>query len=160
MDFGKLQVAVLKNIYKYIDNTAARDYIVYSDTIINKKLYTPIAYKKSVIYLVPYSVSLLNQNLQRISYNIELLFEHITDSAELRYMDITLDYHKTRLKLLESPNSERIWVDTKLLTAFGTDIKFYYSEKNEAAIYIKDGSGELLGVVMRVRLSEDIDNEI
>ena len=75
-------------------------------------------------------------------------------------MDITLDYHKTRLKLLESPNSERIWVDTKLLTAFGTDIKFYYSEKNEDAIYIKDGSGELLGVVMRVRLSEDIDNEI
>lgn len=162
MDFGKLQADVIKNTYKHIDNRAAWDYTVYSKIAINTKDYIPIAYKKAAIYLIPSGVNMLSHYLQTISDKISPLFDSLSDSEELCDTGVTIDFAKTKLKKLETKNEAYtpIWVDTKLLKPFGNDVKFYYSKNAIDTVYIRDGSGELLGLVLRVRVSEDMDNDI
>lgn len=160
MDFGKLQADVIKNLYKHIDNKAAWDYAVYCNIAVNTKRYIPIAYKKAAIYLIPYDMNMLSHYLQTISDKISPYFDSLNDSKELCDTGITIVFAKAKLKKLETKDdtSTPIWVDTKLLKPFGNDVKFYYSENAIDTVYIRDGSGELLGLVLRVRLSEAIDN--
>lgn len=160
MDFGKLQADVIKNLYKHIDNRAAWDYTVHGNIAINTKRYIPITYKKVAIYLIPVGVNMLSHYLQNISDKISPYFDSLNDSKELCDTGITIDFAKSKLKKLETKDdtSTPIWVDTKLLKPFGNDIKFYYSENTIDTVYIRDGSGELLGLVLRVRVSEDINN--
>ena len=162
MDFGKLQADVIKNTYKHIDNKAARDYVVYGNIAINTKRYIPIAYKNATIYLVPVGVNMLSHYLQTISDKISPYFDSLNDSKELCDTDITIDFAKSKLKKLETKDdvATPIWVDTKLLKPFGNDVKFYYSKNSIDTVYVRDRSGELLGLVLRVRVSEDIDNYI
>lgn len=160
MDFGKLQADVIKNTYKHIDNKAARDYTVYGNIAINTKRYIPITYKNVAIYLVPYGVNMLSHYLQTISDKISPFFDSLNDSKELCDTDITIDIAKSKLKKLETKDdvATPIWLDTKLLKPFGNDVKFYYSKNSIDTVYVRDGSGELLGLVLRVRVTGDIDN--
>lgn len=162
MDFGKLQADVIKNTYKHIGNRAARDYTVYYNIAINTKRYIPITYKNATIYLVPVGVNMLSHYLQTISDKISPHFDSLNDSKELRDTGITIDFAKTKLKKLETKDdvATPIWVDTKLLKPFGNDVKFYYSKNAINTVYVRDGSGELLGLVLRVKLSEPIDCDI
>lgn len=162
MDFGKLQADVIKNTYKHIDNRAARDYTVYGNIAINTKRYIPIAYKNATIYLVPVGVNMLSHYLQTISDKISPFFDSLNDSKELHDTGITIDSTKAKLKKLMTKDdaSTPIWVDTKLLKPFGNDVKFYYSKNAINTVYVRDRSGELLGLVLRVKLSEPVDYDI
>jgi hypothetical protein len=162
MDFGKLQADVVKNTYKHIDNRAARDYTVYGNIAINTKRYIPITYKNATIYLVPVGVNMLSHYLQTISDKVSPHFDSLNDSKELRDTGITIDFAKAKLRKLETKDdvATPIWVDTKLLKPFGKDVKFYYSKNAINTVYVRDGSGELLGLVLRVKLSEPVEYNI
>lgn len=162
MDFGKLQAKVVKNLYKHINNRATWKYAVYGKTSINTKSYIPIAYKNAAIYLVPYGVNMLSHCLQNVSDKISPFFDSIDSSKELCDTGIIVNFTKVTLKKLETKDdvATPIWVDIKLLKPFGKDVKFYYSKNAINTVYVRDGSGELLGLVLRVKLSEPVDYDI
>ena len=150
MDFGKLQADIVKNLYKYADNPVAQDYKIYGEVSVDNHKYIPIVYKNWVVYLIPIKLFLLKESLQNGSNIVSRLFTDVYTASEITDTGIYKEHHNVQLKQLIKDDCSYIWLNPKLLKPFGNDIKYYNSDGNKDAVYIKDPWNNLLGVVLRV----------
>lgn len=155
MDFGKLQVDIVKNLYKYADNPAAQDYKMYEDVSIDNHKYIPVVYKNWVVYLIPIEKCLIKDDSQRDPNRVLHLLTGIYTASKLSDTGICKVHCKAQLRQLITDESSNIWVDSKLLKPFGNDITFYNSTFEKDVVYIKDIEDNLLGLVLRVNLTPE-----
>lgn len=156
MDFGKLQADVVKNLYKYADNPVAQDYKIYREVNIDEHTYIPVVYKNWVVYLIPIKSFLLKESLQNESNIVSRLFTDVYTASEITDTGIYKEHHNVQLKQLIKDDYSHVCVNPKLLKPFGNDIKYYNSDANKDAVYIKDTWDNPLGMVLRVNVVPEI----
>ena len=155
MDFGKLQVDIIKNLYKYADNPAAQYYKIYEAISVDNHKYIPVVYKNWVVYLIPIEKCLIKVDSQRDPNRVLHLLTGILTASKMFDTGIYKKHCKTQLRQLVTAESSNIWVNSKLLKPFGNDITFYNSTFEKDVVYIKDTGDNLLGLVLRVNFAPE-----
>jgi hypothetical protein len=153
MDFGKLQADIIKNIYKANLKGTVPDYEIYKVAIIDGHEYTPVAYKRISVFLIPANAYMLSFELARAGNSgntIEKLFDRVNSVEQLTDTKMIKLFGDKQLKEFRAKNDRLIFVDEKLLPPFGKDVRFFANESSEI-IYIKDTSG-YLGLVMATKI--------
>ena len=153
IDFGKIQADIIKNTYKANLKGTVPDYEIYKVADIDRHEYIPAAYKRISVILIPANAYMLSFELAKVGNSgntIEKLFdgagsiEQLTDTKTIKLFD------DKQLKEFRTKKDKPIFVDEKLLTPFGKDVRFFANENSEI-VYIKDTS-EYLGLVMATKI--------
>ena len=153
MDFGKLQADIIKNIYKANVKGTVQDYEIYKAAIIDGQEYIPAVYKRISVFLIPANSHMLSFELAKAGNTgsiIEKLFDKVNESEQLTDIKMIKLFGDKQLKEFRTKKDKPIFVDEKLLTTFGKDVKFFANENSEI-VYIKDASG-YLGLVMVTKI--------
>lgn len=153
MDFGKLQADIIKNIYKANVKGTVPDYEIYKVAIIDRHEYIPVAYKRISVFLIPANAYMLSFELAKAGNSgstIEKLFDRADSVEQLTDTKMIKLLGNKQLKEFRAKDDKSIFVDEKLLTPFGKDVRFFTNENSEI-VYIKDTSG-YLGLVMATKI--------
>jgi len=153
MDFGKLQADIIKNIYKANIKGTVPDYEIYKVAIIDGHEYIPVTYKRIAVFLIPANLYMLSFELAKAGNTgniIEKLFGKVNESEQLTDIKMIKLLGDKQLKEFRTKNDKSIFVDEKLISFFGKDIRFS-ANKNSEIVYIKDAS-EYLGLVMVTKI--------
>ena len=153
MNFGKLQADIIKNIYKANIKGTVPDYEIYKVAIIDGQEYIPAVYKRISVFLIPANVYMLSFELAKAGNSgstIEKLFDKVNESEQLTDIKMIKLFGDKQLKEFRTKKDKPIFVDEKLLTTFGKDVRFFANENSEI-VYIKDTSG-YLGLVMATKI--------
>lgn len=153
MNFGKLQADIIKNIYKANIKCTVPDYEIYKVAIIDGQEYIPAVYKRISVFLIPANVYMLSFELAKAGNSgstIEKLFDKVNESEQLTDIKMIKLFGDKQLKEFRTKKDKPIFVDEKLLTTFGKDVRFFANENSEI-VYIKDTSG-YLGLVMATKI--------
>jgi len=153
MNFGKLQADIIKNIYKANIKGTVQDYEIYKVANIDGQEYIPVAYKRISVFLIPANAYMLSFELAKAGNSgstIEKLFDRVESVEQLTDTKTIKLLGDKQLKEFRTKKDKPIFVDEKLLTPFGKDVKFFANENSEI-VYIKDTS-ENLGLVMATKI--------
>ena len=153
MDLGKIQADIIKNIYKANLKGTVPDYEIYKVAIIDGQEYTPAVYKRISVILIPANAYMLSFEFAKAGNSgniIEKLFDRVESVEQLTDTKSIKLLGDKQLKEFRTKNDKTIFVDEKLLTPFGKDIRFF-TNKNSEIIYIKGTSG-YLGLVMATKI--------
>ena len=153
MDLGKLQADIIKNIYKANIKGTVPDYEIYKVAIIDGQEYIPAVYKRISVFLIPANVYMLSFELAKAGNSgstIEKLFDKVDNVEQLTDTKMIKLFGDKKLKEFRTKKDKPIFVDEKLLTFFGKDVRFFINENSEI-VYIKDASG-YLGLVMATKI--------
>jgi hypothetical protein len=153
MDFGKIQADIIKNIYKANIKDTVPDYEIYKVAIIDGHEYIPAVYKRISVILIPANAYMLSFELAKAGNSgstIEKLFYKVNESEQLTDTKTIKLFDDKQLKEFKTKKDKPIFVDEKLLTPFGKDVRFFANENSEI-IYIKDTS-KYLGLVMATKI--------
>nr|DAJ37695.1 MAG TPA: hypothetical protein [Caudoviricetes sp.] len=153
MDFGKLQADIIKNIYKANLKGTVPDYEIYKVAIIDGHEYIPAVYKRISVILIPSNVYMLSFELAKAGNSgstIEKLLDKVDSVEQLTDIKMIKLFGDKQLKEFRTKKDKPIFVDEKLLTPFGKDVRFFANESSEI-VYIKDTS-EYLGLVMATKI--------
>lgn len=153
MDFGKLQADIIKNIYKANLKGTVPDYEIYKVALIDRHEYIPAVYKQISVILVPANACMLSFELAKVGNSgntIEKLFDKANESEQLTDTKTIKLFDDKQLKEFKTKKDKPIFVDEKLLTPFGKDVRFFANENSEI-VYIKDASG-YLGLVLVTKI--------
>lgn len=153
MDFGKIQADIIKNIYKANIKGTVQDYEIYKVAIIDGQEYIPVAYKRITVFLIPANLYMLSFELAKAGNSgniIEKLFDRVNSVEQLTDTKTIKLFGDKQLKEFRTKNDKSIFVDEKLLTPFGKDVRFFTNENSEI-VYIKDASGHL-GLVLATKI--------
>ena len=153
MDFGKIQADIIKNIYKANIKGTVPDYEIYKVALIDRHEYIPAAYKRISVFLIPANAYMLSFELARAGNSgntIEKLFDRVNSVEQLTDTKMIKLFGDKQLKEFRAKNDRLIFVDEKLLTPFGKDVRFFANENSEI-VYIKDASG-YLGLVLVTKI--------
>ena len=153
MDFGKLQADIIKNIYKANIKGTVQNYEIYKVAIIDGHEYIPAVYKRISVILIPANACMLSFELAKAGNSgntIEKLFDRADSVEQLTDTKMIKLLGNKQLKEFRAKDDKSIFVDEKLLTPFGKDVRFFTNENSEI-VYIKDTSG-YLGLVMATKI--------
>lgn len=153
MDFGKIQADIIKNIYKANIKDTVPDYEIYKVAIIDGHEYIPAVHKRISVILIPANVYMLSFELAKAGNSgstIEKLFDRADSVEQLTDTKMIKLQGDKQLKEFRTKNDKSIFVDEKLLTPFGKDVRFFANENSEI-VYIKDTT-EYLGLVMATKI--------
>lgn len=134
INFGNIQAAAVKSIYKNKEKGRPQEYIVWSE----KNGIVPISYQNSVIFFVPAEKSLLkspedNKTLEKfIEYITDIKEEHkLIDTRTIKIFDFKVNMYKTN-------EDEELYLRSDYVKMFGKDAEFYDGKKG--FIYVKEFS--------------------
>lgn len=153
MDLGKLQADIIKNIYKANIKGTVPDYEIYKADIIDGQEYIAAVYKRISVILIPANAYMLSFELAKAGNSgntIEKLFDRVESVEQLTDTKTIKLFGDKQLKEFRTKNDKSIFVDEKLLTPFGKDVRFFTNENSEI-VYIKDASGHL-GLVLATKI--------
>ena len=154
IDFGKVQVDAVKNIYKSKITGKAKDYRIYSAVTIDGNNYIPLMYKGISIYLIPEKYCLLSQAFAEVGNPmVEKIFKSVEDVEQITDTKmIKLLPDGRQLKEFKTKDDKSIFVDEKLIKSFGKGI-IYYVNGNSDIVYIKEVE-EFLGLAFATQVKE------
>lgn len=153
MDYGKIQADVIKNNYKANVKGTVPDYEVYKVAIIDGQEYIPVAYKRISVFLIPTNAHMLSFELAKAGNTgniIEKLFDRVESAEQLTDTKTVKLLEDKQLREFRTKNDKPIFVDEKLLSYFGKNIRFFTNENSEI-VYIKDAS-RYLGLIFAVKI--------
>lgn len=153
MDLGKIQADIIKNIYKANLKGTVPDYEIYKVALIDRHEYIPAVYKRISVILIPANACMLSFELAKAGNSgniIEKLFDRLDSVEQLTDTKMIKLFGDKQLKEFRAKNDRSIFVDEKLLTPFGKDVRFFTNENSEI-VYIKDTPG-YLGLVMATKI--------
>ena len=138
IDFGKLQVNIIKNIFYARLKGKKSDYIIYKPLIIGWSEYIPVIHSAVSLFLIPANLYMLSTELQQhIPKKVESFFKDV-DEEEWKLTDTGMIKQSgdKQLKIFETKEGKSVFVDVQLLKPFGKDIGLYGNEKADM-VYIK-----------------------
>lgn len=138
IDFGKLQVNIIKNIFYARLKGKKSDYIIYKPLIIGWSEYIPVIHSAVSLFLIPANLYMLSTELQQhIPKKVESFFKDV-DEEEWKLTDTGMikQSRDKQLKIFETKEGKSVFVDVQLLKPFGKDIGLYGNEKADM-VYIK-----------------------
>nr|DAY24233.1 MAG TPA: hypothetical protein [Caudoviricetes sp.] len=138
IDFGKLQVNIIKNIFYARLKGKKSDYIIYKPLIIGWSEYIPVTHSAVSLFLIPANLYMLSTELQqRIPKEVESFFKDVVaEEWKLTDTGMIMQSRDKQLKIFETKEGKSVFVDVQLLKPFGKDIGLYGNEKADM-VYIK-----------------------
>ena len=153
INFGNIQADIIKNTYKANLKGTVPDYEIYKVALIDRHEYIPAVYKRISVILIPANACLLSFELAKAGNSgsaIEKLFDGADSIEQLIDTKTIKLFGDKQLKEFRTKKDKPIFVDEKLLTPFGKDVRFFANENSEI-VYIKDTS-EYLGLIMATKI--------
>ena len=153
MDLGKIQADIIKNIYKANLKGTIPDYEIYKVALIDRHEYIPAVYKRISVILIPANAYMLSFELAKVGNTgniIEKLFDRVESAEQLTDTKTIKLLGDKQLKEFRTKNGKPIFVDKKLLSYFGKNIRFFTNENSEI-VYIKDAS-RYLGLILATKI--------
>ena len=157
LDFGQLQADIVKSIVKMKQKGRKADYKVFTPEWIGATEYVPVAYKEVIIFLIPRDEYLLDPKLWKPGPRVDDLFGYLNDETR-KLTDTGLIVQSTGadLKVLADMEDTPIFVDSKLLKHFGSDVCFRIG-KNRLQVYVLNPIG-VEGLVCAVKVSKQVED--
>ena len=138
INFGNIQAAAVKNIYKNKKTPGLQEYIVWSE----KDGIVPISYQNSVVFFIPAEKCLLKSFKDtREGSVIDLFIESLSEIKEndkLTDLKTTKEF-ETKLSLYKTKECEEIHLKSDYVKMFGRGAEFYRGvEKTKNFIFVKE----------------------
>lgn len=138
INFGNIQAAAVKSIYKNKKTPGLQEYIVWSE----KDGIVPISYRNSVIFFIPAEKCLLKSFEDTREGSVINTFmkslSEIKESDKLIDLKTTRDF-ETKLSIYKTKEGEEIYLKSDYVHMFGKNAEFYKGvEKVKGLIFVKE----------------------
>lgn len=138
INFGNIQAAAVKNIYKNKKTPGLQEYIVWSE----KDGIVPISYQNSVVFFIPAEKCLIKSFEDTRDGSVINLFmkslSEIKESDKLTDLKTTKEF-ETKLNIYKTKEGEEIHLKSDYVKLFGKGAEFYRGvEKTKNLIFVKE----------------------
>ena len=138
INFGNIQAAAVKSIYKNKRKGEPQEYIVWNE----KDGIVPISYRNSVIFFIPAEKCLLKSTLDTHEGSVINLFikflSEIKEEYKLTDLKTTREFDP-KLNLYKTEEGEEIHLKSDYVKMFGEKAEFYKGiEKVKGFIFVKE----------------------
>lgn len=138
INFGNIQAAAVKSIYKNKRKGEPQEYIVWNE----KDGIVPLSYRNSVIFFIPAEKCLLKSTLDTHEGSVINLFikflSEIKEEYKLTDLKTTREF-ETKLNLYKTEEGEEIHLKSDYVKMFGEKAEFYKGvEKVKGFIFVKE----------------------
>ena len=138
IDFGKIQAAAVKDIYKNKEKGRPQNYVVWSE----KNGIVPISYKDCVIFFIPTEKCLLKSpELGSKELVTDLFIESLNEIKEKHKLtDLrTIKVFEAKVNTYKTGEDEAIHLRSDYVKMFGKDAEFYKGVgKTKNFVFVKE----------------------
>lgn len=138
INFGNIQAAAVKSIYKNKSKGGPQEYMVWSE----KDGIVPISYQNSVIFFIPAEKYLLKSFTDTRNGSVTDLFieslSEIKENDKLTDLKTTREF-ETKLNIYKTKEGEEIHLKSDYVKLFGKGAEFYRGvEKTKNLIFVRE----------------------